>query len=136
MEYLRYFWCCCSKIKKSKKGYFQSINLQEDIEYILKNFRVINYEVEQTINNIKNTIINSGVINEREIMLSPVHKSDNWKNIESVDGVLDGVYIVVAHVTKTKICKTRYLVYIQDNYIELVERKEINKLIEEKNIII
>ena len=45
---------------------------------------------------------------------------------------MDGVYIVVGHITKMNICKTRYLLYIEDNNIELVERKEINKLVKDK----
>ena len=134
MEYLRNLWCCCKKTYKSNIE-VQPLgkNLQEDIEYILENFRVKNYEVDQTFKNCKHFIINSGVINEIEIKLSPVHKSDNWENI---DEWMDGVYIVVGHITKMNICKTRYLVYIEDNNIELVERKEINKLVKDKNIII
>lgn len=140
MEYLRNLWCCCCCKKTCIKMYKSNIqiyplgkNFQADIEYILENFTVKNFEIDQTFNNCKNFIINSGVINEIEIKLSPVHKSDNWENI---DEWMDGVYIVVGHITKKNICKTRYLLYIEDNNIELVERKAINKLVKSKNIII
>jgi hypothetical protein len=107
----------------------------EELAFILiKNFRDMRSRyillIEQTLKT--NIIKNYPRYFSKNIKLSLVHYTDNWKKLKNKNS---GIYLVIGEITKENICIYRQLVYIKNNKISLVEKKIINKKVNPKNIL-
>ena len=69
------------------------------------------------------------------ILLSPVHKTDNWKHINKLS---EGVYMVIGiffNNSENLFCYDRKLFYIKDDSMQLIETKYVNKYISKSKIV-
>lgn len=112
-------------------------SLEAATRYLLNDFNNLeSEEVKEACLYVKKELISrKPEYFDKNIKLSPPHKKNNWKNHWVFSNVqFQGVYIVAAEIVDFTLI-SQWLVYIDGDYINLCEFKEVGSVVKKKNIL-